>query len=128
MFTAAAVSTSVHLKSLCISRLVFCLCSDIMKFSSVMADIISLILKYLCFHVVILADIFFISACFSFFMILQLDITGDFMFLYVQKIFLAAIAAVCRNFFQNISKCIFMFLQDRDQSIIVCAVITYISL
>ena len=78
MFAAATISTSIHLMSLCITGLFFCLCPDMVKLPSIMADIIKFILEHLRFHVVMLSDIFFISACFPLFMILQLDVTGYF--------------------------------------------------
>ena len=70
MFTTTTIGTSIHLKRLSVTSLFFCFGSDMMKFYSVMADIIKLILEHLCFHVVILPNIFLISTRFSLFMIL----------------------------------------------------------
>ena len=70
MFTTATFGTSIHLKRLCVTNLFLGFCSDIVKFSSIMTDIIKFILEHLRFHVVIFSNIFFISLCFSFFMIL----------------------------------------------------------
>lgn len=46
-----------------------------LQLSSVMTNIVQLIIEHLCLHVVILSDIFFVSTCFPFLMILQLDVT-----------------------------------------------------
>ena len=48
--------------------------------------------------------IFFVSACFSRLMILQLDITFYTMRLKKQQIFFTTIAAVCSYFFQHFYK------------------------
>ena len=81
MFTATTICASIHLKCLCITSLFFFLSPDMMKLPSIMTDVIKFILKYLRFHVVILSNIFCVRTCFPFFMILQFDITGDFMVL-----------------------------------------------
>ena len=128
MFTAATVCTSIHLKGLCITILFFGLCADMMQFSSVTANIIQFILKHLCFHVVMLSNLFCISTCFPLFMILQLNVTGYSIFPQIQEILLTAITAVCRHFLKDIPECSFMFFQNRDQCVIICPVIADISM
>ena len=58
MFTSAAVCTTIYLKGLCISILLFALCPEMPQFTSVMADIELFIFKDPCPHVVIFTDIF----------------------------------------------------------------------
>lgn len=69
-----------------------------------MAEIVLLIFKEFCPHVVILADIFFIGAGLPLFMILKFDITGNPVLLQIQEILLAAVSAVCRHFLQPVTK------------------------
>ena len=58
MLTSAAVCTTIYLKGLCISILLFALCPEMPQFTSVMADIELFIFKDPCPHVVIFTDIF----------------------------------------------------------------------
>ena len=92
MFTAAAVCTSIYLKGLGITLLLLCFCADMMQLPSVMADVKMFILKDLVCHAVIFTDIFCLSTCFAFFVILQLYITGYFILLQINQVFFAAIA------------------------------------
>lgn len=81
MDTVAAVCTAIHFKYLCITFLVFCLCTDMSQFPAIMADIIAFIFKYLHCHVVILAYIVLKRPCLTFFMLLQFNITFNTIFL-----------------------------------------------
>ena len=65
----ATIRTSVHFKGLVISVLLLCFSADVAKLTAVMTHIINFIFEGFSFHVVILADIFCISPCFSLFMI-----------------------------------------------------------
>ena len=61
MLTAAAVRTAIYLYRLDIILLLFSFRPDMAELPSVMADVITLILKDGACHVVILPDIFLIS-------------------------------------------------------------------
>ena len=93
-----------------------------------MAEIVLLIFKEFCPHVVILADIFFIGAGLPLFMILKFDITGNPVLLQIQEILLAAVSAVCRHFLQLVTKDLLMLFQHWDQGIVIRTVITYVSM
>ena len=125
MLAAAAVRTSIHFKSLGISRLFPCFCPHVPQLPPVMAHIIMFIFKDFISHVVIFSDIFFIRTGFPLFMILKLNIAGNVISFQVQEVFLTAVAAVSRYFLQNLPKGIPVFFQNRDQSIIICAVIAW---
>ena len=77
VFTSSAVCTSVYLKCLAVSLLLSLFCPDMMKLSSVVADILLLSLGLFTDHVVMLTDIFTVCFCLPFFVILQFDIAGD---------------------------------------------------
>ena len=86
---------------------------------SIVTDIIMLIFKYHILHVVILSDILFISARFPFFMVLQFYVTDDSVFFQIKQIPFSAVAAVSGSLFRKCSECRFVFLEHRDQGIIV---------
>ena len=127
MLTAAAVRTAIYLYRLGMILLLFAFRPDMAQLSSVMADVIALILKDGACHVVILPDIFFISPGFPLFMILKLDIASDPVLFEIQQIPFTAAAAVGSHRLQSISKRILVLFQNGDQCIIVCPVITHIS-
>ncbi len=101
MFTAAAVCTSVYLKCLRIALLFPALCTDMPQLSSVMADIILLILTVLLCHVVILSDILCISTRLALFMILQFDITVYFILFQIKKVFYQKVVAFRTHYMIN---------------------------
>lgn len=76
MLTAATVFTSIYLEGLGIAVLYSAFCSNMVQFPTVMADIVMYVLTDPVLHVIIPADIFFISTGLSFFMILELYIAG----------------------------------------------------
>ena len=80
------------------------------QFSPVMASVKMFIPFHYIHHVVIFPDIFFISTRFHLLMGLQLDIACNIMFLQINEIFLAAVAAVCGNIFRVISERTVMLL------------------
>ena len=127
MFTSAAVCTSVYFYSLCVSILFFLFCPDMPQFPPVVTNIVMLILKDLILHVVILPDVFPISTTLSLFVILELDIAGNPVSFQIQQVLFTAVAAVSSHCLQRISKRFPVLFQNRDQRMIVCPVIAYIS-
>lgn len=127
MFTAAAVRASVYFKRLYIAILLFGLCPYLAQLPSVVADIIMLIFKYHSLHVVILSDLFFISTCLPFFMVLQFYVTGDPVLLQIQQILFAAVTTVSCSLFRKCPKRSLMFFEYWDQGIIICAVVADIA-
>ena len=91
MLTAAAVRTAVNFHRLGITIHLFAFCPDMAQLSSIMADVIMLILKNGISHVVILSDIFPVSTGFSFFMVLKLDETSDLILFQIQQVLLSLI-------------------------------------
>lgn len=59
MLTAAAILTSIYLNGLGVTALLPAFCTNMVKLSSLIADIVMLILKDLMSHVIILANSFF---------------------------------------------------------------------
>ena len=97
------------------------------QFSSVMADIIVLILKNGVCHVVILPDVFFVCPCLPLLMVLQLDEAADPVLFQIQQVLFTAVAAVGSDCLQLIPKRFPVFFQNWDQRVVVCPVIAYIS-
>ena len=93
-----------------------------------MTDIIMFILKDSVCHVGIFPDVFFVSPGLPFCMIQKLDEAPDPFLFQIQQIFFAAAAAVRSHCFQEISECIPVLFQNWDQRIIVCPVMTHISM
>ena len=60
-------------------------------------------------------------------MILKLDIASDPVLFEIQQVLLTAVAAVSSYRLQSISKRILMLFQNGNQRMVVCPVITYIS-
>ena len=127
MPTPAAVRTAIYFYRLSITVLLFAFRPDMAQFPSVMTDVIVLILKDGVCHVVILPDIFFISPGFPLLMILKLDIASDPVLFELQQVLFTAVAAVSSYRLQSISKRILMLFQNGNQRMVVCPVITYIS-
>ena len=127
MLTAHAVRTAIYLYRPGITLLLSAFRPDMAQLSSIMADVIVLILKDGVCHVVILPDIFLISPGFPLLMILKLDIAPDPVLFEIQQILFTAVAAVGSHRLQGVSKRILMLFQYGDQRIIVCPVITHIS-
>ena len=61
-------------------------------------------------------------------MVLEFDIALDPLLFQIQQVLFAAVAAVGSYCRQGIPKCVPVFFQNRDQRIIVCPVIAYISM
>ena len=61
-------------------------------------------------------------------MVLKFDIASDLILFQIQQVFLTAVAAVSSNCFQRIPKCVPVLFQNRDQCIVVCPIITHISM
>ena len=127
MITAGAVRTAIYLYRLGITLLLFAFRSDMAQLSSIMADVIALILKDGVCHVVILPDIFLISPGFPLLMIRKLDIASDPVLFEIQQVLFTAVAAVGSHRLQGVSKRIPVLFQNGDQRMIVCPVITHIS-
>lgn len=83
-----------------VSVLLFAFRPDMTQFSSIMADVIMLILKDGICHVGILPDVLFVYPCLPLLMVLKSDITLDLIPFQIQQVFLTAVAAVSSNCFQ----------------------------
>ena len=128
MFTTAAVCTSIDFPCLGISIPFPGFRTDMAQLPSVMTEVVMLIFKDLRCHIVILADILFIGTGFSLFMILKFDIAGNFVLFQIQEVFLTAVSAVRSHFIQYLTKSFPVFFHNRDQSVVIRAVIAHISM
>ena len=72
--------------------------------------------------------LFFVCPRLPLLVVLKLDIAADPIPFQVQQVLFAAVAAVGSHCLQGISQRFLVLLQNRDQSVVVCPVITYISM
>lgn len=73
------------------------------------------------------AILFFACPCLTLLIFLKLDITPDPVLFQIQQVLFTAVAAVSSHCLQRISKRFPVLFQNRDQRMIVCPVIAYIS-
>ena len=87
-----------------------------------------LIFKHSACHVVILPDVFSVCPGLPLLMILKLDIAADPVLFQIQQVLFAAVAAVRSHCLQAVSKRFSVLFQNRDQRIVICPVVTHISM
>lgn len=128
MPTAAAVRAGVCLHRLGVSILLFLFRPDMAQLSSIMADIIMLILKDGVCHVIILPDVSVVRLCLPFLIILELDGAADPILFQIQQVLFTSVAAVGSSRLQPVPKRFLMFFQNRNQRIVIDPVIADIAM